>query len=93
MVGRGAQGDPHLLTRLNHYLTTGNTLPKKSKVIMFEEYLRYADKFRIRKAIIKKQAIQFTTGMPKANRLRDKMKYITDPVEMLELMREWERKY
>ena len=92
MVGRGAQGNPYILHRLNEFLKTGDKIEQKSRVVMFEEYLVLAHKYRIKNDLMKKQAMVFVKGMKNANSIRDSLKYLTDPGDFLELMRRVEKR-
>jgi tRNA-dihydrouridine synthase B len=90
MVGRGAQGNPFIFKRLNHFLSSGEKIRQKSKVMLFEEYLDLARGYGIRDPLIKKQSMQFIRGMKDLRAIQAEVKLLTEPDAILNTMRTFE---
>lgn len=74
MVGRGCLGNPFIFRRINHYLSEKKAIKQKSKLELFEEYLKLAEKNKVKPPIIKNQAMYFTKSLPNSAKLRDKLR-------------------
>jgi tRNA-dihydrouridine synthase len=88
MVGRAAEGDPHIFTRIAHYLETGEELPAADKLGLFEEYYELARQHGIRDSVVKKQAMGFTRGTDGSKVMRQELKKLSGAEEVLAAMRE-----
>ena len=73
MIGRAACGNPFIFEQINHYFKTGEILPQKSKVEMFEEYLELWKKFDLRQADLERHTFFYTKGVKGAAQLRKKL--------------------
>jgi len=88
MIGRGALGNPWLITRTQHFLRYGKVLPEppieeRIQVALqhFERVLRYKGE-RIGLNEMRKHAVWYIKGIKKAAQLRDKIMQIRSPEEM-----------
>ncbi|MBW3019560.1 tRNA-dihydrouridine synthase family protein [Candidatus Woesearchaeota archaeon] len=74
MIGRAAIGDPLIFKRVKGYLATGRETrsTKEEKIKAFEQYIRYAKKYKLlTKPKLMRQAQCFTKGIKGAAKLRD----------------------
>ena len=72
MIGRGAMGNPFIFRQVNEYLETGKyeEISIQEKISAFHKYLEYSDKYNIKFASIRTQAMQFTKGLKGGSELR-----------------------
>ena len=85
MIGRGAMGNPFLFEQINDYLKT-NTYKEYSfhdRLDSFFNYLHLTNRYKIKFANIKSQAMRFTKGMKGGSKLRSKIT-ISKNIEELE---------
>ncbi|MGY5143034.1 MAG: tRNA dihydrouridine synthase DusB [Candidatus Nitrosopumilus sp. bin_32a] len=85
MIGRGAMGNPFLFEQINDYLKTNSykEYSFKDRLDSFFEYLHLTNKYKIKFANIKGQAMRFTKGMKGGSKLRSKIT-ISKNIEELE---------
>jgi len=88
MIGRGAMGNPFLFEQINDYLKT-NTYKEYSfhdKLDSFFNYLHLTNKYKIKFANIKSQAMRFTKGMKGGSKLRSKITFSKNTEELEKIM-------
>jgi nifR3 family TIM-barrel protein len=90
MVGRGAMGNPFLFEQINDYLKTGtyNQYSFKNKLDSFFEYLHLSEKYKIKFANIKGQAMRFTKGMHGGSKLRSKITLSQNITQLEKIMKD-----
>ncbi|MDY2795221.1 MAG: tRNA dihydrouridine synthase DusB [Peptostreptococcus porci] len=92
MIGRGAQGNPWIFERINHYLKTGEILPPPTtdeKIgvaidhmkLAIEEHGEYVAVREMRKHIG-----WYLKGMKNSARIRDKINKLEDPEEVIKTL-------
>ena len=92
MIGRGAQGNPWIFERINHYLKTGEILPQPTtdeKIgvaidhmkLAIEEHGEYVAVREMRKHIG-----WYLKGMKNSARIRDKINKLEDPEEVIKTL-------
>lgn len=88
MIGRGALGNPWLISRTQHFLKYGNVLPEppieeRIQVALqhFDRVLRYKGE-RIGLNEMRKHAVWYIKGIKKAAQLRDEIMQTRSPEEM-----------
>jgi len=88
MVGRGAMGNPFIFEQINDYLENG--VYKKYTLIdrleAFVKYLELTEKYNIRFANIKQQAIRFTKGTVGGAQLRNRLSTATNTDDLKGLL-------
>jgi len=88
MVGRGAMGNPFIFEQINDYLENGvykkYTLTDRLKA--FVKYLELTEKYNIRFANIKQQAIRFTKGTVGGAQLRNRLSTATNTDDLKGLL-------
>ena len=92
MIARGAQGNPWIFTQINHFLETGEELPKPSAKEMVEMVLRHA-KMQIAfkgeftgMREMRKHAAWYTGGYKHASRLRSLLNEVETYEQLEELL-------
>ena len=90
MVGRGAMGNPFLFEQINDYLKNNSyeTYSLKDKLDSFFEYLHLTNQYEIKFANIKSQAMRFTKGLRGGSKLRSKITFCNDIVELEKIMKD-----
>lgn len=91
MIGRGAQGDPWIFSRILHYFKTGEQLPRPSLEEMVPVMLRHArmemeykgEYTAIRE--MRRHAAWYTAGYHHSSKLRGKINEVTSYQELQEL--------
>lgn len=89
MIGRAAMGNPWLLARTAHYLSTGELLPEPSATERLAVALRHAEKLiaqkgeRIGVFECRKHLAWYTSGLPGSAELRQRINAARTPAEML----------
>ena len=95
MLARGVQGDPWLFHRVNHYLETGELLPKPPMSELIDTILRHAKlqlEFKgeyLGMREMRKHVAWYTTGYPHSARLRVKVNAVETMAELEELLCEY----
>jgi nifR3 family TIM-barrel protein len=69
MLGRGCIGRPELFKEI----LQGKSITPKEKINLFFEYCQLAEKYALKFADIKRQAMNFTKGIEKSAKLRNKI--------------------
>ena len=92
MIARGAQGNPWIFAQINHFLETGEELPKPSAKEMVEMVLRHA-KMQIAfkgeftgMREMRKHAAWYTGGYKHASRLRSLLNEVETYEQLEELL-------
>lgn len=92
MIARGAQGNPWIFTQINHFLETGEELPKPSAKEMVDMVLRHA-KMQIAfkgeftgMREMRKHAAWYTGGYKHASRLRSLLNEVETYEQLEELL-------
>ena len=90
MIGRGAMGNPFLFEQINDYLKTGSykEYSFKDRLDSFFDYLHLTNKYKIKFANIKSQAMRFTKGLKGGSKLRSKITFSKNLEELEKVMRE-----
>ena len=90
MVGRGAMGNPFLFEQINDYLKNNSyeTYSLKDKLGSFFEYLHLTSQYEIKFANIKSQAMRFTKGLRGGSKLRSRITFCNDIVELEKVMKD-----
>jgi len=88
MVGRGAMGNPFIFEQINDYLDNGvyKKYTLTDKLNAFVKYLELTEKYNIRFANIKQQAIRFTKGTTGGAQLRNRLSIATNTDDLKELL-------
>ena len=88
MVGRGAMGNPFIFEQINDYLDNGvyKKYTLTDKLNAFVKYLELTEKYNIRFANIKQQAIRFTKGTVGGAQLRNRLSTATNTDDLKELL-------
>lgn len=88
MIGRGAMGNPFLFEQINDYLKTNSyqEYSFKDRLDSFFEYLHLTNKYKIKFANIKGQAMRFTKGMKGGSKLRSKITLSKNIEELEKIM-------
>ena len=88
MVGRGAMGNPFLFEQINDYLKTNSyhEYSFKDRLDSFFDYLHLTDKYKIKFANLKGQAMRFTKGMKGGSKIRSKITLTTNIEELEKIM-------
>ena len=75
MIGRGAMGNPFIFEQINDYLECGSykQYSLTDRLEAFVTYLELTEKYNIRFANIKQQAIRFTKGTVGGAQLRNRL--------------------
>jgi nifR3 family TIM-barrel protein len=75
MVGRGAMGNPFLFKQINDYLKTGSyqKYQPKHRLELFDKYVEYAIRYKIKFSCIQQQATRFTKGLTDGVKIRPKL--------------------
>ena len=90
MVGRGAMGNPFLFEQINDYLKNNSykTYSLKDKLDSFFEYLHLTRQYEIKFSNIKSQAMRFTKGLRGGSKLRSRITFCNDIVELEKVMKD-----
>ncbi|WP_058486496.1 tRNA dihydrouridine synthase DusB [Defluviitalea phaphyphila] len=99
MVGRGAQGNPWIFKRINHYLKTGEILEEPTPEEKIEMALRHAkmliefkgEYIGIRE--MRKHVSWYTKGLVRAGVLRNKVNEAKNYEELEHLLKDYLEKY
>lgn len=88
MIGRGAMGNPFLFEQINDYLKTNSykEYSFKDRLDSFFKYLHLTNKYKIKFANIKGQAMRFTKGMKGGSKLRSKITLSKNIEELEKIM-------
>lgn len=94
MIGRAARGNPWIFKRCNHYIKTGEILPKPQYNEVMEMILRHAAMLieykgeftAIRE--MRKHTAWYVNGMPHATDIRNRINYVESYEEMKLLLEE-----
>ena len=96
MIGRGAQGNPWIFSRIAHYLKSGEMLPEPTPVQRINkamEHVRLLVKYKgeylgIREA--RKHVAWYIKGLKNAARIRQRVMKASGVEEMEQMLKEWE---
>jgi tRNA-dihydrouridine synthase B len=90
MIGRGAMGNPFLFEQINDFLKTNSykEYSFKDRLDSFFDYLHLTNEYKIKFANIKGQAMRFTKGMKGGSKLRLKITYSNNIVELEKIMKD-----
>ena len=88
MIGRGAMGNPFLFEQINDYLKTNSyhEYSFKDRLDSFFEYLHLTNKYKIKFANLKGQAMRFTKGIKGGSKIRSKITLSTNIEELEKIM-------
>ena len=88
MIGRGAMGNPFIFEQINDYLESGvyKKYTLTDRLEAFVTYLELTEKYHIRFANIKQQAIRFTKGTVGGGHLRNRLSAATNTDDLKELL-------
>jgi nifR3 family TIM-barrel protein len=88
MIGRGAMGNPFLFEQINDFFRTNSykEYSFKDKLDSFFDYLHLTNDYKIKFANIKGQAMRFTKGMKGGSKLRSKITFSKNTVELEKIM-------
>ena len=88
MIGRGAMGNPFIFEQINDYLESGvyKKYTLTDRLEAFVTYLELTEKYHIRFANIKQQAIRFTKGTVGGGQLRNRLSAATNNDDLKELL-------
>ena len=93
MVARGAQGNPWIFKEINHYLDTGELLPRPGAEEICETILRHARmQVELRGELpgireMRKHVAWYTTGLPHSAALRNEVNLAEDYAGLEQLIR------
>ena len=94
MIGIGSQGNPWIFSRINHYMKTGELLPKPGLKEVKEMILKHAALQRRYKGEytgireMRKHFAWYTAGYPNSAALRNRINYIETFEELEEMVNE-----
>ena len=92
MIGRGAQGNPWIFAQVNHYLETGEELPKPTRQEIIQMVLRHAQLQRQYKGEnmgmreMRKHVAWYMAGFPGAAKVRGQVNCVTTFEELEKLL-------
>ena len=88
MVGSGAMGNPFIFEQINDYLENGvyKKYTLTDRLEAFVKYLELTEKYNIRFANIKQQAIRFTKGTVGGAQLRNRLSTATNTDDLKGLL-------
>ena len=88
MIGRGAMGNPFIFEQINDYLESGvyKKYTLTDRLEAFVTYLELTEKYHIRFANIKQQAIRFTKGTVGGGQLPNRLSAATNTDDLKELL-------
>ena len=88
MVGRGAMGNPFIFEQINDYFENGvyKKYTLTDRLEAFVKYLELTEKYNIRFANIKQQAIRFTKGTVGGAQLRNRLSTATNTDDLKGLL-------
>ena len=88
MIGRGAMGNPFIFEQINDYLECGEykQYTLSDRLEAFVTYMELTEKYNIRFANIKQQAIRFTKGTVGGAQLRNRLSAAKSTEELKELL-------
>ena len=88
MIGRGAMGNPFIFEQIKDYLESGvyKKYTLTDRLEAFVTYLELTEKYHIRFANIKQQAIRFTKGTVGGGQLRNRLSAATNTDDLKELL-------
>lgn len=91
MIGRAASRNPFIFRQVNDYLKTGKykEISFEEKLALFFKYLRYAQKYKIKFAKVKMQAMNFTKGGTGVRKLREGLMRTKDVKELKKVLEEF----
>lgn len=96
MIGRGAQGNPWIFSRILHFMKTGETLPAPSKEQVCEMILRHARMLLDYKGEytgireMRKHVAWYTAGFPHSAKLRSRVNEVQSMEELERILEELE---
>ncbi len=94
MIGRGSQGNPWIFSQVNHYMKTGEMLPKPDKEQVKKMILRHAALQRKYKGEyigireMRKHFAWYTAGYPNSAALRNRINFIETFEELEKMVQE-----
>lgn len=92
MIGRAARGNPWIFKRCQHYLATGELLPKSDRKEILDMILRHARMLIDYKGEftgireMRKHTAWYVTGLPYATDIRNRINYVESIEEMEEML-------
>jgi len=90
MIGRAAIGDPHLFTRIEHYLKTKNQMQMpstKEKIELFLEYTKLAKKYNLLNLhTLRQKAQEFTRNLRGSRIIRKELNKVTTTELLIKYM-------
>ncbi len=92
MIGRAAQGNPWIFAQVNHYLETGEELPKPTRQEIIQMVLRHAQLQRQHKGEnvgmreMRKHVAWYMAGFPGAAKVRGQVNCVTTFEELEKLL-------
>ncbi|MBT3985802.1 tRNA-dihydrouridine synthase [archaeon] len=90
MIGRAAIGDPHLFTRIDHYLKTKEQLQMpstKEKIDIFLEYTKLAKKYNLLNLhTLRQKAQEFTRNLRGSRIIRKELNKVTTTELLIKYM-------
>ncbi len=92
MIGRAAQGNPWIFAQVNHYLETGEELPKPARQEIIQMVLRHAQLQRQHKGEnvgmreMRKHVAWYMAGFPGAAKVRGQVNCVTTFEELEKLL-------
>lgn len=92
MIGRAARGNPWIFKRCQHYLATGELLPKPDRKEILDMILRHARMLIDYKGEftgireMRKHTAWYVTGLPYATDIRNRINYVESIEEMEEML-------
>jgi len=95
MIGRGAQGNPWIFNRINHYMKTGEILPEptlEEKITTAIRHMNLAvaehgDYVAVRE--MRKHIGWYLKGLKNSAKYRDQINKITDYKEVIAMLEEY----
>ncbi|MDH3204334.1 MAG: tRNA-dihydrouridine synthase family protein [Nitrosopumilus sp.] len=89
MIGRGAMGNPFLFEQINDYLKTASykEYSFNDRLDSFFDYLHLTSNYKIKFSNIKSQAMRFSKGMKYGSKLRSKITFTKNIVELEKIMK------
>ena len=95
MIGRGAQGNPWIFKRINHYMQTGEILPEptlEEKINTAKKHLKLAveehgEYVAVRE--MRKHASWYIKGLPGCTDIKNHMNTLDNSEEVIEILRKY----
>jgi tRNA-dihydrouridine synthase B len=94
MIGRAAIGNPMIFRQINDYLKTGKyeKVSAKQRIDCFFEFLKLAEKHKVKYDAVKRHALAFTKGLPNAAKFRFALSKVKDKEGIIVIVEDFKKR-